>query len=1366
MHKTADELLSIAGQNTRNPAPSDPQARQGGSVGEFVSAYAPLAAKVGGEMGVDPSILLGQWGHETGWGKSVIPGTNNLGNIKDFSGRGVAATDNMTGSKDRYRAYGTPDDFGSDFLGLMSRKFQGAYGAGADPVKYAQALKDGGYAEDPNYVAGIQAATNKVRSIAGQLFPNQQKPFQRDRSDTPSFVLNLDAANAEIDRKANRGLMDAAADGLKRGFVQSQALTGGLAAFAGDAVGSGGLKQWGLDLYKRKMDESAKYSQNASFMDMWEGKRDTGTVPWAIDSLTYLGYQVFEGLVTGGVGALAGKAIGKAAIQSTLKGLVTSEVGNLSEKFLAEQVAKGLTKDAAQAAMTDTVKSQIGKQAAENAAGKMANAAQATAMFANNFRQEAGSIYGEAAEAGKTDNRLGEIFAWSIGAALADTGPEYLMQKQVLGGAGTKGFSGSYPARVAKAAALDSSMQGATEGVQTLMEQKGAGKEVGTPESWRDVIDSVAPAVLGGVAVAPAAGRHRSQPAAIDPAIQAAAAQPHSPLARAVVASQKATPPAQESAEQFRARSDVLPAGSFSQQNEFADLIQQEKADQAQRLAVQDTGPFANREPRQRAEQTPRGNFAQQSEFADLLNDEKADLQQRRDSLAQAQFAKAKLQFESYLESADARVAAGDMDRVQRDRLGILQGMLEDPQALTASPEFAVSAFMEQLTGRGVRNPSLTPEEQRIMGRFFDVRDAVDATDQTIPSAPNELDAANAGIREAAAPQVQQPAAGIRPGVMKAAQQSGNRIKGNQVLNRNGQRIARLNEAEQAAIAQSSRSPAENQPQVSPASEQVAADVSPIERISDASLNSEAQNVVSGDVPNSIQISETNEAPEQNSAEAVSPENNAQAVAPDVVQRLKDMARAWDFANRSSRNNEWQGGTAEASRSFNAIAEAGSRIPAHGMSKEATLSGGIDSLIRMLTGGIDPNRILFYDALSAPKGHSSGGATAGGVAYRDGPFIITLAEGLNGRQPTSDDILGVLVNPAHSEIVEPLQQMFPNLVIRDYFDVADVVAASRSVGASDNSAQDVNPPVVDSIPAGLDYADWRKAAGKPAAFLKAGSPEQQAERQEFLAYQRNTAIPDVRSDVDAAAHDAATSPLNDIPQPTEEQKEAGEYQKGRVEFTALKLTVDIENPAGSVREGVDSNGQRWTSTMRDHYGDLIGTKGADGDPLDVFIVPGLPSDWKGDIYVINQKNEDGSLDEHKAVIGAASEEEARAIYQRNYTPGWDGIMSVAQFKPGQFMLWSKRKDLKGTLAVTPGSRNVQQSNTRQVTEASSGKGSGEVVADAKAVDQEESRVILPGSELDQRAEAWDARVDAMTQDEARALYEAATGPAVASAAVG
>jgi hypothetical protein len=130
-------------------------------ISDFIQQYGPLASSVAQQLGIDPSIILGHWGLETGWGKSVIPGTNNIGNIK---GNGPAARDNMLGTSDNYQAYDSPEQFGNGYARLIATRYSGAVGAGSDAKQVATALKGGGYAQDPQYASKIVAATNEVRN--------------------------------------------------------------------------------------------------------------------------------------------------------------------------------------------------------------------------------------------------------------------------------------------------------------------------------------------------------------------------------------------------------------------------------------------------------------------------------------------------------------------------------------------------------------------------------------------------------------------------------------------------------------------------------------------------------------------------------------------------------------------------------------------------------------------------------------------------------------------------------------------------------------------------------------------------------------------------------------------------------------------------------------------------------------------------------------------------------------------------------------------------------------------------------------------------------------------------------------------------
>ncbi|HOR26861.1 MAG TPA: strawberry notch C-terminal domain-containing protein [Candidatus Sumerlaeota bacterium] len=139
--------------------------------------------------------------------------------------------------------------------------------------------------------------------------------------------------------------------------------------------------------------------------------------------------------------------------------------------------------------------------------------------------------------------------------------------------------------------------------------------------------------------------------------------------------------------------------------------------------------------------------------------------------------------------------------------------------------------------------------------------------------------------------------------------------------------------------------------------------------------------------------------------------------------------------------------------------------------------------------------------------------------------------------------------------------------------------------------------------------------------------------------------------------------------PTEGQKEAGNYKKAHVRIDGLD--VSIENPAGSVRRGTDKSGRAWEQAVVADYGYIRGTKGRDGDQVDVFIRPNsAPED--GPVWIVNQQDpETGEFDEHKAMLGYASEDEARAAYLGNYEPGWQGLGSMARMEWAEFKAWAR-----------------------------------------------------------------------------------------------
>ena len=180
-------------------------------------------------------------------------------------------------------------------------------------------------------------------------------------------------------------------------------------------------------------------------------------------------------------------------------------------------------------------------------------------------------------------------------------------------------------------------------------------------------------------------------------------------------------------------------------------------------------------------------------------------------------------------------------------------------------------------------------------------------------------------------------------------------------------------------------------------------------------------------------------------------------------------------------------------------------------------------------------------------------------------------------------------------------------------------------------------------------------------------------------------IEDEEGDADETETPSAETPLSDAisaaeaetdQNPTDGQKEAGNYKKGHVQVGTFDIT--IENPKGSVRRGKDANGKEWESKMNNTYGYFRGTEGVDGDHIDVFISNDIDG-WDGrKVFVVDQYNPDGSFDEHKVMLGFNDADDAKSDYLANYEKGWENgrRIDVSAVNLEDFEKWiasSKRK---------------------------------------------------------------------------------------------
>lgn len=163
----------------------------------------------------------------------------------------------------------------------------------------------------------------------------------------------------------------------------------------------------------------------------------------------------------------------------------------------------------------------------------------------------------------------------------------------------------------------------------------------------------------------------------------------------------------------------------------------------------------------------------------------------------------------------------------------------------------------------------------------------------------------------------------------------------------------------------------------------------------------------------------------------------------------------------------------------------------------------------------------------------------------------------------------------------------------------------------------------------------------------------------------------VAAEIEAAAQETDTDP-------TPAQAEAGNYRKGKVRVNGFEIA--IESPRGSTRRGTAPDGTEWEIQMAHHYGDIKGTRAADGDNLDVFIGDNPAAE---SVFVIDQVNAEGRFDEHKVMMGFDSQEQAQQGYLANYEDGWQGLGAITEMPAEQFRAWVEEGDTTQPLALEP-----------------------------------------------------------------------------------
>ncbi|WP_052489922.1 MULTISPECIES: hypothetical protein [Pseudomonas] len=279
-------------------------------------------------------------------------------------------------------------------------------------------------------------------------------------------------------------------------------------------------------------------------------------------------------------------------------------------------------------------------------------------------------------------------------------------------------------------------------------------------------------------------------------------------------------------------------------------------------------------------------------------------------------------------------------------------------------------------------------------------------------------------------------------------------------------------------------------------------------------------------------------------------------------------------------------------------------------------------------------------------------------------------------------------------------------------------ASPRLQVSQDDEAQDAPQSVARPQPGGGSRLIETKGAPSGEAKPPA-APEEVPGRNELLPSSRadRASLPTAEA-LDLAAHSAATSPDNDLPEPTQAQKDAGNYRKGHIKLQGLDIS--IENPRGSDRKGVDKSGKEWSHSMSDHYGYIKRTTGADGDQVDVYVGP---EPYSQRVFVVDQKDQDtGKFDEHKVMLGYTSQAAAVKAYKSNFDKGWS-VGSVTEMKMPEFKEWLKTGDTAKPLAAGSSQTTVKALNAKIAAVRMSGLSSERKARELARLTQEREELV-------------------------------------------
>lgn len=237
---------------------------------------------------------------------------------------------------------------------------------------------------------------------------------------------------------------------------------------------------------------------------------------------------------------------------------------------------------------------------------------------------------------------------------------------------------------------------------------------------------------------------------------------------------------------------------------------------------------------------------------------------------------------------------------------------------------------------------------------------------------------------------------------------------------------------------------------------------------------------------------------------------------------------------------------------------------------------------------------------------------------------------------------------------------------KKYWESVKNVPTARAAQAEERKkkeAENALPPLPENVTVGED-GSLQAVDNNEEKAQEQITEQPQAVEESASEQTESEAAPEVAEEANETEEQVREAEAQTDTNPTEAQKEAGNYRKGHV--TIDGLDISIEQPRGSVRSGKDKGGKEWSVVMNNTYGYIRGTEGVDGDHIDIFL---SDNPTEGDVFVVDQVNEDGTFDEHKVMYGFPDIESAREAYLANYSEGWQGLGAITPVSKENFKKW-------------------------------------------------------------------------------------------------